>query len=46
MKKSAELLHGTIHGSTVHVAQGMRHGEFSLLHTQVFLELVGKFLET
>lgn len=40
MRRSAEMLHEALPGSTLHVAQGMKHGEMSLRHPQEYLALV------
>jgi pimeloyl-ACP methyl ester carboxylesterase len=44
MKDSAIMLRDAIRGSTLYVAQGLNHGEFSLLHTEEFIKLVRTFL--
>jgi len=38
MKKSAELLHSRIKESRLYIAQGMKHGELSLMHTETYLQ--------
>ena len=45
MKKSAERLHAAISGSTLYVADGMKHGELSLAHPEAYLSLMTKFWE-
>lgn len=38
MKKSAELLHSKIKRSQLYIAQGMRHGELSLIYEEKYIE--------
>lgn len=40
MKRSATHLHRTIPGSKLYIAKGMKHGELSLLHPDLFLEII------
>lgn len=43
MKKSAYLLHDKIKGSELYIADGMKHGEISLVHTKKYVELIKCF---
>ncbi|WP_099467443.1 alpha/beta fold hydrolase [Konateibacter massiliensis] len=38
MKKSAELLHSKIKRNQLYIAQGMKHGELSLIYTEKYIE--------
>lgn len=38
MKKSADLLHSKIKDSRLFVAPGMKHGEFSMIHEEKYIE--------
>ena len=44
MKKSARLLHETIRGSELCMAQGLKHGELSLGQPDQYVEWVGRFI--
>ena len=44
MKKSAELLHEAIPGSTLYIAAGLKHGELSLRHSADYVELIRKHI--
>ncbi len=44
MKKSAKRLHAALQGSRLFVAPRMKHGELSLVHTEVYLEQLNGFL--
>lgn len=46
MKRSALAIHRCIEGSTLVTMPKMGHGELSLVHTEKFLERVGKFLNS
>lgn len=43
IKKSAHLLHDTIHGSDLYIAPGMKHGEMSLLYPSKYVALLKSF---
>lgn len=43
MRKSAVRLHNAIPGSELYIAQGMKHGEFSLVHPAEYVELLKRF---
>lgn len=43
MKKSAYLLHESIKDSDLYIAEGMKHGEISLVHTQKYVKLIKSF---
>ncbi|MCG3088861.1 alpha/beta fold hydrolase [Sporosarcina cyprini] len=45
MKKSARLLKETIAHSTLFIAEGMNHGEMSLVHTEKYLDLIEAFFQ-
>ncbi|MBB4826238.1 pimeloyl-ACP methyl ester carboxylesterase [Sporosarcina luteola] len=45
MKDSAHLLKETIPDSTLYIAEGMNHGELSLVHTKQYLALVEAFFQ-
>lgn len=45
MKKSAQKLHEAIIGSKLYTAPSMGHGEFSIMHSADYVELIGKFLK-
>jgi len=44
MKKSAQRLHEVIAGSKLYIAPAMGHGEFSLLHSAQYVELMHSFI--
>lgn len=43
MKKSAKLLHNTIKGSSLKIIEKGSHGEISLVHTDMYIELLQRF---
>jgi len=45
MKRSAELLHSRIKGSRLYIADGMKHGELSLMHTEKYVEQIKDLFE-
>ncbi|QTD41941.1 alpha/beta fold hydrolase [Sporosarcina sp. Te-1] len=45
MKESAHLLKKTIPHSTLYIAEGMNHGELSLVHTEEYLALIEAFFQ-
>ncbi len=45
MKKSAQRLHEAIIGSSLYTAPFMGHGEFSIMHSAEYVELISKFLK-
>ena len=44
MKKSAQKLHGSIQGSELYIAPGMKHGEISLKYPQKYIDLLRKLV--
>jgi pimeloyl-ACP methyl ester carboxylesterase len=44
MKKSAHRLHDLIPNSQLNIAEDMKHGEISLVHTQEYLALIKSFI--
>ncbi|RDU23566.1 alpha/beta fold hydrolase [Anaerosacchariphilus polymeriproducens] len=45
MKKSAKLLHETVVGSELYIANSMSHGEISLVHSRDYVSLLKKFFK-
>ncbi|EJO5348339.1 alpha/beta hydrolase [Clostridium botulinum] len=45
MKKSAELLHNTIKGSSLKIIEKSGHGEISLIHPDKYIDLLKEFFE-
>lgn len=43
MKKSAELLHNTIKGSSLKIIENGSHGEISLMHTNRYIDILKNF---
>ncbi len=46
MIKSANKLHEAISGSKLHVAQGLKHGELSIVYPQEYTKIVKEFVKT
>lgn len=40
MKKSANILHDSISGSELYIAQGLKHGELSIVYPQKYAEII------
>ena len=45
MKKSAELLHSKIRESRIYIAEGMKHGELSLMYNKKYVEQIKDLFE-
>ena len=45
MKESAQLIKNTIPHGTLYIAEGMNHGELSLVHTEEYLALIEAFFK-
>lgn len=44
MKKSAQILNDRIPGSTLYLLQNMGHGELGLVHPQMYIEILKRFI--